>query len=105
MPPTFPAPAARTEDAVEVWGQDVPYLQAVESPGEEQAPRYRERLYFTPEEFVQRTGCAGGRIHRSGSVPSPIPMAAVWILMELCGQIYSGVELRSLLGAFHLLLP
>ena len=34
----FSCSGGRTEDAVAVWGTDVPYLQAVDSPGEEAAP-------------------------------------------------------------------
>ena len=35
----FSCSGGSTEAAVEVWGSDVPYLQAVESPNEEDAPR------------------------------------------------------------------
>ena len=94
----FSCSGGSTEDAVEVWGQDVPYLQAVESPGEEQAPRYRERLYFTPEEFLQRTGCAGGQDPQEWFGTVTYTDGGGVDTMELCGQIYSGVELRSLLG-------
>lgn len=36
----FSCSGGATEAAVAVWGTDVPYLQAVESPGEEAAPRF-----------------------------------------------------------------
>ena len=35
-----------------VWGGSVPYLQAVESPGEEQAGSYHSEARFTAEEFA-----------------------------------------------------
>lgn len=45
-----------TEDAVAVWGQDVPYLQSVISPGEESAPVYSDRKIFTPEDLQTLLG-------------------------------------------------
>ena len=50
----FSCSGGATEAAVAVWGTDVPYLQAVESPGEEAAPRFSSRAVFSPEEFSQR---------------------------------------------------
>lgn len=94
----FSCSGGSTEDAVEVWGQDVPYLQAVESPGEEQAPRYQEQLYFTPEEFMERTGCEGSQEPEEWFGAITYTDGGGVDTMELCGQTYSGVELRSLLG-------
>jgi stage II sporulation protein D len=87
-----------TEDAVAVWGQDVPYLQAVESPGEEAASAYYREKIFTAEEFrkalaVQLKGepstwfgkvsyTEGGGVER----------------MTIGGVSYKGTTLRSLLG-------
>ena len=45
-----------TEDAVAVWGTDVPYLRSVESPGEEGASVYTDSKTFTPEEFQAALG-------------------------------------------------
>lgn len=83
-----------TEDAAAVWGQDVPYLQAVESPGEEDAPRYVSTVRYTPENFRLVTGCSGEgspsgwfgtvRYTDGGGVES----------MEICGKTYSGTQLR-----------
>ena len=39
-----------TEDAATVWGADIPYLQAVASPGDRLAPTYASEGTFTPEE-------------------------------------------------------
>lgn len=40
----FSCSGGTTEDAVAVWGGQVPYLQSVESPGEEQAARYESHV-------------------------------------------------------------
>jgi len=43
--------ASRTLDAVEVWGNTVPYLTGVESPEGEEVPNYHSTVVLTPEEF------------------------------------------------------
>ena len=48
----FACSGGMTEAAVAVWGGSVPYLQAVESPGEEQAGSYHSEARFTAEEFA-----------------------------------------------------
>ncbi|MBR2048025.1 MAG: stage II sporulation protein D [Oscillospiraceae bacterium] len=87
-----------TEDAAAVWGQDVPYLQSVESPGEENAPRYVSTVRYTPENFCLVTGCGGegnpsgwfGQVRYTdgGGVES----------MKICGKTYTGTQLRSALN-------
>ncbi len=94
----FSCSGGSTEDAVAVWGRDVPYLQSVESPGEEDAPRYTDRVSYTPENFKLLTGCSG-----EGSV-------GTWFggvtytdgggvdTIKICGETFSGTELRGMLG-------
>lgn len=43
----------KTEDVAEVFSTTLPYYGVVDSPGEEDAPRYRETLSFTNKEFVR----------------------------------------------------
>lgn len=40
-----------TEDAVAVWGTEVPYLKSVDSPGEEGATHYTDVVTFTKDEL------------------------------------------------------
>lgn len=48
----FSSAAGRTVDAVEVWGNEVPYLSSVESPeGEEDVPNYHTTVTVSLEEF------------------------------------------------------
>jgi len=46
--------SGKTENAVDVWGGDVPYLVSVESIGEEESPRYSEEKTYTPDEFKNK---------------------------------------------------
>lgn len=94
----FSCSGGQTEDAVAVWGSDVPYLQSVESPGEEAASHYTDEVSFTPEQLQQALG-----VQLSGKPES-------WIgdvtytrgggvdTMTIGGKAYSGTTLRSALG-------
>lgn len=43
-----------TEDALDVFAVDLPYLKAVESPYEEEAPKYRSLVTLTGDDFINR---------------------------------------------------
>ena len=94
----FSCSGGSTEDAVAVWGQDVPYLQAVESPGEEDAPRYSDSVTFTAAELARKLGFSdegepgewfGDITYTDGGGVGT---------MVIRGQSFSGTELRSKLG-------
>ena len=94
----FSCSGGRTEDAQAVWGQDYPYLQAVESPGEEQASYFADEKHITPEQ-----------LQAALAVTLP-PEPETWLgemtytdgegVDSLCigGVQYRGTTLRSLLG-------
>ena len=52
----FSCSGGQTEAAVAVWGADFPYLQSVESPGEEHASHYTDTVSYTSEAFQQALG-------------------------------------------------
>jgi stage II sporulation protein D len=52
----FSCSGGSTEDASAVWGTEYPYLQAVESPGEEEAAYYQDTVIFTPEQLEEKLG-------------------------------------------------
>ena len=94
----FSCSGGSTEDAVAVWGTDFPYLQAVESPGEEQALHYQDIAEFTPRQLEEKLG-----ILLSGS-----PTAWVSAIsytngggvdsIAIGGVFFSGTEIRRKLG-------
>ena len=47
----FSCSGGQTEDALPVWGADIPYLQSTLSPGEEKAAHYSDTVIMTLEEF------------------------------------------------------
>ena len=56
----FSCSGGSTEDAVAVWGTDVPYLQATDSPGEENAAHYSDTVTFSKEQFSSLLGVSLG---------------------------------------------
>lgn len=94
----FSCSGGTTEDAVAVWGTDVPYLRSVSSPGEEDASHYTDSVTFRADEFRaalfqdfagspdgwfgETTYTAGGGVET----------------MVIGGTEFGGTELRELLG-------
>lgn len=94
----FACSGGRTESALAVWNGEVPYLQAVDSPGEEWAAAYAHQIEFTAEEFAACLGRAltgspsdwfGAEKRTSGGGVDTLVIG---------GITYTGVELRKLLG-------
>ncbi len=93
----FSCSGGRTEDALAVWGADYPYLRSVSSPGEDAAV-YRETRVFTPEEFRQALGAElPGDPENWFSITTYTAGGGV-AGMTIGGMVYSGTQLRSLLG-------
>ncbi len=84
----------RTEDALAVWGQDIPYLQSVESPGEEGAAHYIDTVTLPLTQLEERLGVKlsgnwlGAVTYTQGGGVDTIAIA---------GREYSGTQLRQLL--------
>ena len=94
----FSCSGGHTEAAVAVWGTDVPYLQAVESPGEEAAASYTQEVAFSAADFAACVGFenegdperwfSGVEYTQGGGVDT----------LTIQGQTYRGTRLRQLLG-------
>lgn len=99
----FSCSGGRTEAAAAVWGSDLPYLQAVDSPGEEDAAHYSDELRIPLEEFRQKLlaakpeaqleGDPGGWVGSSRETPGGGVDS-----LELGGAVFRGTELRKLFG-------
>ena len=94
----FSCSGGSTEDAVAVWGTNVPYLQAVESPGEEQATHYTDSVTFTAQEFAEALS-----MELTGDPATWFGKASYTAgggvdTIEIGGIGFSGTALRSTLG-------
>lgn len=91
----FACSGGRTEDAAEVWGAEVPYLKAVDSPGEEKAASYTNTLRFPLRDFCDKLNITdhspdiGQVIYTEGGGVQSIVIG---------GKEFSGTDLRKLLG-------
>lgn len=99
----FSCSGGRTEAAVAVWGGDVPYLIAVDSPGEEAAPRYQGEVLMTAAVFRETVLAAFPDAMLSG--PPEDWFGAVEYTdgggiatLTIGGQAIPGTALRKLLG-------
>ena len=94
----FSCSGGTTEDAVAVWGQDVPYLRSVESPGEEDAPRFTDRTSFSATEFAGKLGLSAGGDPKSWFGAVAYTAGGGVETMVIRGKSFSGTQLRSKLG-------
>ncbi|MBQ7231288.1 MAG: stage II sporulation protein D [Oscillospiraceae bacterium] len=94
----FSCSGGTTEDAVAVWGQDVPYLRSVESPGEEEAPRFTDSVSFTSAEFAGKLGLSGEGDPGSWFGATTHTAGGGVETMVIRGKTFTGTQLRSKLG-------
>lgn len=94
----FSSAGGRTEDALAVWGSDIPYLQATDSPEIGFADRYLQTVTMTTEAFCEKLGYY------------PDGPCETWLgditytegggveTMVIGESLFTGIELRRLLG-------
>lgn len=99
----FACSGGRTEDAAAVWGGELPYLRAVESPGEETAAHYTDETRIPLTEF--RAALA----ELDGAVDFPEALGG-WVgdvaytpgggveEIVLGGRVFTGKQLRKAFG-------
>ena len=94
----FSCSGGRTEPAYAVWGADVPYLQSVESPGEEKSDHYTDTVIFSAQEFCNQIG-----VDYYGSAETLVKNISYTEgggveFITLGETTFSGTELRRLLN-------
>lgn len=96
----FSCSGGKTEDAQAVWGTQIPYLQAVDSPGEEIATHYQDDIQYNAKELSSLLGIAptGKPATWFGSV-TYTPGGGVDTIV-IAGKVFRGVELRQKLGLY-----
>ena len=94
----FSCSGGKTEDAVAVWGTDIPYLQAVDSPGEEASDYYADTVMYSAKEFASRLGI------KATGYPSTWLGTVTYTegdgvdSMAIAGKVFKGTTLRTKLG-------
>lgn len=94
----FSCSGGTTEDAVAVWGTDVPYLQSVSSPGEEHATHYTDTVSFQSAEFAEKLALAAAGKPSGWFGETTYTEGGGVATMRIGGTEFKGTELRKLLG-------
>lgn len=94
----FSCSGGRTEDAVAVWGTDVPYLRATDSPGEENATHYMDTVRFTLDAFQQALGRTIDGYPEAWIGEVQYTNGGGVAQIEIGGTSYPGTEVRKLLN-------
>lgn len=94
----FSCSGGRTEAALAVWGTDVPYLQAVDSPGEENATYYTDNITISAKEFTVRLGISPKGSPASWLGPITYTSGGGVDTMVIAGKTFQGTALRQRLG-------
>ena len=99
----FALSGGSTESAAVVWGADIPYLQAVASPGDTLSPTCESRVSFTADELKEKIKVAYGEV-TFGEDPAGwlgeatrSPAGTVTAL-PVCGTTLTGAQVRTALG-------
>lgn len=94
----FSCSGGSTEDALAVWGTEVPYLVATESPGEEQATHYSDHVSIAPQSFLEALTLESSETPEKWFGTVTYTAGGGVDTMEICGKIFKGTELRKLLN-------
>lgn len=93
----FSCSGGRTEDALAVWGTDVPYLQSTLSPGEESAVHFTDTVTFSKSAFSELLGGLSGEPERWVQSVTYTSGGGVEQI-RIAGREFKGTEIRQLLG-------
>ena len=93
----FSCSGGMTEAAVDVWGNEVEYLQAVESPGEENAPRFEETISIPIKVFRQTLKQYAPEIDSALTISEPERTAGGGVKqIQIGGVDFTGIQLREM---------
>ena len=97
----FSCSGGRTEAAAAVWGSDLPYLQAVDSPGEEAAAHFTDRVRLPLSDFCAALQAADPAVRFPEAVGGWVGAVETTAgdgvaSMEIGGRLFTGTELRKL---------
>lgn len=93
----FSSSGGMTESAVAVWGSDVPYLQATESPGEENAGAHTETVFFSYGDLESTLGTSINTYSGEGIGDVHYTEGQGIETIRIGDKVFTGTELRRLL--------
>lgn len=96
----FSTSAGATESSEDVWGGEMPYLRAVDSPGEQDAPRYRGTVTVLASDFWATLSAEYPDAVESGEPFGAVKRSASGgvTMIEIGGVPVSGADIRRMFG-------
>jgi len=94
----FSCSGGRTEDALDVWGESVPYLKSVNSPGEESSRHYASEIVITNQVFLSKMGLPSKIVLNAQNTTATYTEGGGIDTLWIGDHSFSGVQLRSLLS-------
>lgn len=94
----FSCSGGKTEDAVAVWGTPVPYLQSVDSPGEEIASVYETTTTLSVSAFMKMLGIQDVNLLSNDDISITYTAGEGVETLRIGSHTYSGTQARVLLN-------
>ena len=91
-PQFFSTSSGKTENAVDVFSEDIPYLKSTESLGEEVSPRYNESLEISKDDFVNKVNSS----YNNANLNSNNLQASVSVISRTDGGSVKDIQLGSI---------
>ena len=92
----FSCSGGSTEDAAAVWGTDVPYLRAVESPGEQDAAKYESRVCVTAETFAETLRALDASVQLSGDPSGWVQSVTAILIVFIIAFLFTTVAANAI---------
>ena len=92
----FSTSNGRTEDAVNVWGNSVPYLKSVESPWDTSVSGFSQTKSISMSEISSKLGVTLTSVSDISITNRTVGNRVANV--SICGKNYTGVKIRQLLG-------
>lgn len=87
--------SGKTESADVMWGDDVPYLQSVDSQWDEDSTRYESSVVISSDELAEMMNVDISDVYVKTKSTSP---SGTVLEIEICSVAMTGMEVRELLG-------
>lgn len=91
----FSCSGGMTEDAVAVWGTDVPYLRSVASPGEEETRHYISTFYYSIDDFLSKLDLPTGTPLSNESIVTTHTNGNGVATFSIDNCVFTGTQIRS----------
>lgn len=90
----------KTENAVDIWGGNYPYLKSVDSISDMLNPNFLSKVYLTKKEFCEKLKKIGGKLSKKTAYIGKITTTESGTVKSIVigGKSYSGAKIREAFG-------